>query len=115
MAFGDKLRELRRQHKLSQDEFGKRVGIHGRHVGKYETGQVMPNAEALIKIAKIFNVSVDYLLLEMQDSRPNQPQDKDLLRLFDEVSGMDEKDKEVVKSLIDAYIKKRKVEMVMMK
>jgi len=113
MAFGDKLRKLRREHKWSQDELGSRVGIHGRHIGKYETGQVMPNAEALIKMAKVFNVSVDFLLFDNEAPQPDSLHDQELFQLFNEVSSMGDKDQEVVKSLIDAYIKKRKMEAVL--
>ncbi len=113
MKFAQKLRILRKQNKWSQDELGQKVGIHGRHVGKYENGQVMPNAETLIKIADVFDVSIDYLLRNIVDPNPDQIQDKELLKFLDDLSKMDEKDKEVVKSLIDAYLKKRKVETVM--
>ena len=113
MAFGDTLRKLRREHKWSQDELGERVGIHGRHVGKYETGLVMPNAETLIKIAKVFNVSVDHLLFGTDNIQADLPQDNELSRLFGEVSTMNDKDKGIVKSLIDAYIKKQKIEAVL--
>lgn len=113
MSFGDKLRELRKQRKWSQDELGKMVGIHGRHVGKYENGQVMPNAETLIKIAEVFEVSVDYLLFTSPKHSAVNLEDKELLKYFDELSKMEETDKNVVKSLIEAYVKKRKVEAIM--
>ncbi len=49
MPFGDKLRKLRKDRNWSQDTLGQKLGIHGRHIGKYENGQVMPGAEALIE------------------------------------------------------------------
>ncbi|MFC1854166.1 helix-turn-helix domain-containing protein [candidate division CSSED10-310 bacterium] len=104
MAFADKLRRLRKHQKWSQDELGQKIGIHGRHVGKYEAGQVMPNAESLIRIAKISDVTIDYLLLDDAELRLDLAQNKELLRLFDEVNRMDADDQAVVKSLIDAYI-----------
>ena len=113
MSFGDKLRELRRRKKWSQDELGSKVGIHGRHIGKYENGQVMPNAETLIKIAKVFDVSVDYLLFDSPSQTPQEIYDNELLEYLAEVSKMDEQDKLVIKSLIEAYVKKKKIEAIM--
>lgn len=113
MAFGSKLRELRRKKKWTQDELGKKIGIHGRHVGKYETGEVLPNTTTLIKIARLFSVSTDYLLFDRQDPHLDDLGEKELLKYFVEVSKMEGKDKDVILSLTEAYIKKRKMEAVM--
>ena len=113
-SFGDKVKKLRKERGWSQDVFAEKVGIHGRHVGKYEIGRVLPNAEALINIAKVFDVSLDYLLLN-ENETPNPAakiHDKELLKNFELLDQMPEKDREVVKSLIDAYIKKGQIENI---
>ena len=79
-------------------------GIHGRHLGKYETGKVMPGAEALMKIARIFNIAVDFLLFNDISYDNFKIKDKTLLKNFKAVDRMNEEDKKVIKSLIDAYI-----------
>ena len=114
MTFGEKLKKLRKEYNLSQDMLGKKIGIHGRHVGKYETAQVMPNAETLVKLAKLFKVSIDYLLLdsEIENSTP-KIKDRKLLQEFEMVDKMDDNDKEVIKSLIDAYIKKNQLSKIL--
>jgi len=60
-TFGKKLKQARKNNGWPQD-LGKKVWIHGRHVGKYENGRAMPNAETIIRITKVLNVSIDYLL-----------------------------------------------------
>ena len=112
MSLGDKLRNLRKENKWSQDILGEKLGIHGRHIGKYETGKVMPGAETLMKIAKLFDISVDFLLFDDIDKNNFKLKDKNLLRSFEAVERMDEEDKKVIKSLIDAYIKKQQIENV---
>jgi transcriptional regulator with XRE-family HTH domain len=113
MSFGEKLRQLRRQRGWSQDELGSKVEIHGRHIGKYENDQVMPNADTLVKIAKVFDVSVDYLLFDSKEPKRETLQDPELLKCFEELSRMEDQDKAVIKSLVEAYVKKRKVEAIM--
>ena len=113
MAFADKLKILRKKKKWTQNDLGKKVGLHGRHIGKYETGEVMPNSETLIKLAEALGVSIDYMLLDSKGPRPEDIEDKDLLKYFVAVGRMKEEDKVVIKSLIEAYIKKNKVEAVM--
>jgi transcriptional regulator with XRE-family HTH domain len=110
MTFGEKLRQLRKEKGWSQDKLGEMVKIHGRHIGKYELGQVLPTAEAIIRIATAFNVSTDYLLFDESEDRSSaEIKDIRLLKEFEEVDKMNEKDKEVIISLIDAYIKKNQI------
>ncbi len=113
MPLGEKLRKLRKVRNWSQDILGQKLGIHGRHIGKYETGKVMPGAETLMKIAKLFDVAVDYLLFDDSEAGSAKIMDKSLLREFEVVDQMAEEDKNVIKSLIDAYIKKHQLEKIL--
>ncbi|MBT5230188.1 MAG: helix-turn-helix transcriptional regulator [Methylococcales bacterium] len=114
MTFSGKLKKLRKEHNWSQDQLGKALEIHGRHVGKYESGQVMPGAEVLVKIAKALNVSIDYLLIDDNESPTNgRIHDEELLKSFSHIEQMSEQDRVVIKSLIDAYVKKHQLEKIM--
>ncbi|MBD5115731.1 MAG: helix-turn-helix transcriptional regulator [Ruminococcaceae bacterium] len=62
--FGEILKSLRKQSGLTQSELGRRVGLSKAVVSKYETGIGYPNFETLIRIAKYFGVTTDYLLGE---------------------------------------------------
>ncbi|AXR60306.1 helix-turn-helix domain-containing protein [Leptospira mayottensis] len=113
-SFGDKVKKLRKEKDWSQDEFAAKIGVHGRHIGKYENGSTMPNSETVIKMAKVFEVSTDYLLLEEGNANPaSKIRDQALLKEFEIVDQMSEKDREVIKSLIDAFIKKGRMEQVL--
>ena len=60
--FADKLKELRLEKGLSQDELAKKIGLTQRKVSKLETMQLNPSAQVIVDIAKFFAVSTDYLL-----------------------------------------------------
>lgn len=62
--FGEILKSLRKQNGLTQSELGRHVGLSKAVVSKYETGIGYPNFETLIRIAKYFGVTTDYLLGE---------------------------------------------------
>ncbi|ACL76596.1 helix-turn-helix domain-containing protein [Ruminiclostridium cellulolyticum] len=63
MRFGDRLRELREERDITQNELGKSINVSGRVIGYYEANDRFPRDENLLKtIADYFNVSVDYLL-----------------------------------------------------
>ena len=57
-----KLKELRKEHKLSMKELGKILGLSESTISLYEAGKREPDIKTLIKIADYFNVSVDFLL-----------------------------------------------------
>ena len=62
MNFGEKLHQLRTDNHLTQQDVANRLGMTKSNISYYETGIKTPPADILIKLAKIFHVSTDYLL-----------------------------------------------------
>ena len=62
MQFNDRLRALRQDHDLTQNELAKTLHIDRKTLSNYETGYRTPSIYLLIKIADYFKVSTDYLL-----------------------------------------------------
>lgn len=60
--FGTILKELRLERNMKQEDLAKLLGINKNTISKYETGKREPSIDMLIKIADIFDVSVDYLV-----------------------------------------------------
>lgn len=60
-TFSDRLKELRREMKMSQIELAKKVGFSVVSISKFETGTFEPRMFTLIIFAEFFNVSIDYL------------------------------------------------------
>ena len=60
--FGDKLRALRMEKKLTQNDLAARLGIVGASVSSYEKSKQYPSVKVLIQLCQIFDVSADYLL-----------------------------------------------------
>lgn len=58
----NRLKELRLQKGKLQEDIGKVIGVSGRAIGNYETGKRDMSPEIILKLAKYFNVSTDYLL-----------------------------------------------------
>ncbi len=59
---GKRIKELRGNHSMTQEELSKMVGVSTSMVGMYETEARNPSYEVLLKIADYFNVSTDYIL-----------------------------------------------------
>lgn len=62
VGFGEKLKQLRLSKKLTQPELSKRIHITKSMISALETDMRSPSLDVLIRIARFFNVSTDYLL-----------------------------------------------------
>jgi len=60
-VFIKRLKELRARDKLSQADLAKLLNVAAGTIGMWETGERNPDRMMLIKIADLFNVSLDYL------------------------------------------------------
>lgn len=60
--FGERLKELRRNNKLTQQELANKLKVSASTVGMYEQGRRSPDTGTLNQVAEYFDVSVDWLL-----------------------------------------------------
>lgn len=68
MKFSEKLMNLRRSKGWSQDEFAQQIGVTRQTVSKWELDQTVPDMNKLIDISKVFGISLDELVNDMEDS-----------------------------------------------
>ena len=64
MTFGEKLQKLRKEAGLSQEEFADQMGVSRQAVSKWERDSGYPETEKIIRMGRIFHVTLDYLLNE---------------------------------------------------
>ena len=58
----NRIRELRKQQKLTMKQLGEVVGLAESTISQYETGKREPDNETLLKISEFFGVTVGYLI-----------------------------------------------------
>ncbi|PGM87694.1 helix-turn-helix transcriptional regulator [Bacillus cereus] len=61
MQMKDRLKQIRLDNKMNQEQFGKEVDLTKGTVSKFENGKAFPSRETIEKIVKRFNVPVDYI------------------------------------------------------
>ncbi len=64
MEFYQKLKKIRKENGMSQEELADQLSVSRQAVSKWENGQGFPETEKLMQISSLFNVSLDYLLKE---------------------------------------------------
>jgi len=109
MPISDRIKQLRKEHAWSQDELSQKLGSDGRQISRYENGKFLPSAEAIIKLAEVFNVSIDYLLLDDAPRKPLRLDDEQLFRKLQEIEGMSKEDRSSLLHIIDAIAAKNKL------
>ena len=62
MEFHEKLKKLRKEQSMSQEEFSQQLNVSRQAVSKWESGQGFPETDKLLMMSSIFDVSLDYLL-----------------------------------------------------
>ena len=106
VTIGERIKEVRRQIGLTQNEFGQKVGIHARQLGKYEAGIGRPSIENLAKISKFSDVSLDYLVFgeEKQTAKRTNIFDNELVNLLRRIDRLDKAKRDKLKWTLEALL-----------
>ena len=65
--FGERLRALRAEKNIGQNELARNLNLSNASISYWETGKQSPTADAIFKLAQYFAVSADYLIGLKQD------------------------------------------------
>lgn len=91
--FGSKLKELRTQAGMTQQQLATLVGVTKSVISFYELRERAPSPDVLIKCAGIFHVSTDYLLgIDKSDTL--------------NISGLSESDIAILRALVESLRQK---------
>lgn len=93
MNFGEKLRKLRVSQKLTQQQLADRIGVAKSVVSYYESGDRYPSYDVLVRIARIFHTTTDYLLDVSRDN-------------VIDVTGLSDEDIAVIRTVTEALKRK---------
>lgn len=59
---GSFLVELRKEHNLTQEELGKKIGVTNKTISRWETGRYLPPVEMLQILGELYGVSINEIL-----------------------------------------------------
>lgn len=85
IKLADRLVELRKEHKLSQEALAEKLGLSRQSISKWERAEASPDTDNLIALAEVYGVTLDELLgnnepkAENTEPQPTpQPKEKQL-------------------------------------
>ncbi|MHC5523301.1 helix-turn-helix domain-containing protein [Ligilactobacillus saerimneri] len=107
---GQRIRDLRKQKKMSQSELAKIIGVTQTTITAWETGKAEPSSSAVANLADYFNVTTDYLLGRPEEKRDDGIDHTALEKAIDEARSFDGKpmsdhDREIVRNILKGYFK----------
>lgn len=104
-SLGERVKSLRENMKLTQQDLGDIVELHGSNIGRIEKGKVFPASDVLLKMAIYFGVSCDWLLTGENAHVQNceNADEANLIYLYRKLS---EKDKIDIQDMIEFKIYK---------
>ncbi|MDR0839242.1 MAG: helix-turn-helix domain-containing protein [Oscillospiraceae bacterium] len=91
-AFGDRLRAIRKEKGMTQDEFAELLGTSKQVLSRYETNQRAPKITVVKEYAQRLGISVDYMLGDSADEvlyadfHPKRKKDGYFYKIFIEVT-----------------------------
>ena len=78
MTLGEKLSKLRKEYNYTQEQLADILGVSRQSISKWESDIAYPETDKLIKMGKLFECSMDYLLNEdITEKKGLQPTEKE--------------------------------------
>jgi len=79
MTLGEKLSKLRKEYNYTQEQLANILGVSRQSISKWESNNAYPETDKLVKMGKLFECSMDYLLnediSEKQGLKPTEKKD----------------------------------------
>ncbi len=94
LNIADRIRYLREKNGMTQTDLAKQLGISRSAVNSWEMSLSSPSVANIVEIARIFNVSADYILSSSD-------------KLLIDISEISNEQKEIIIRLIDCFKKSK--------
>jgi transcriptional regulator with XRE-family HTH domain len=84
MMIGERIKSLREERKITQQELARYLGVSQKTISNYENGERSPDPDTLRKIADYFDVTVDYLLGRSNHRKLTRRDERDIEKIIEE-------------------------------
>lgn len=109
MKLHEKIRFLRKERGMSQEELAEKAEINISYLSRLENGHNEPSVEVFKRLVDAFGVSADYLLNEEEENYEIQIRDRNLAEKIRLIDALDEKKREALIEIIDALLTNQKM------
>ena len=113
--FSQRLRELRSARKLTQTRLAELLDISPRVYSRWETGDVTPHFDTIVRLAELLGVTLDELAGRSGTLTPPAIRNHELHRLYQKVDLLSDEDQKALLVVLDSLVKRSSVSRLMAK
>ena len=73
MTLGERIRQMRLEHHLSQGDVADALDVSRQSVSKWENDGAVPDLDKLVKLSQLFGVSLDQLVMGQEEEGEKAP------------------------------------------
>jgi len=108
MKFNEKIKVLRKNMGMSQQELAAKLYIHVTHLSKMENGHLTPSIDIVQRMMKVFAVSADQLLND-EENRVVEIQNQELNEQLALINQLDDDEKNALVRIINSMLTKKRM------
>jgi transcriptional regulator with XRE-family HTH domain len=109
MTLGNRIKQLRQQRGLSQAQLAKKLNVHQKQISGYERDIHSPSIELLVRLAELFNVSLDYIAFDNREEKNIIPiADRELMQVVQQIDQLSAEDRATIKAVLNTFIVKNR-------
>lgn len=109
ISMGEKIKEIRKDRGLSQNDLSRISKVAQRLISKYENCEVEPTITNLRKLTTALQVTSDYLIFDGQKKLEVEFANPKLKESFLSANSVDKKDQETIIKVVEAILVKNTV------
>lgn len=86
IVISESVKRLRKEKGLTMRQLGACVGVSDSAIAQYESGERKPPIDVCVKLANLFDVSLDVLVRGKEKDRPEGRSREEMLKMYDQMS-----------------------------
>ncbi|MCP3660306.1 MAG: helix-turn-helix transcriptional regulator [Bacteroidetes bacterium] len=104
LNIGNRIVELRKAKNWSQTDLASAINASRDMIGKYERNDNLPSIEVALKLSKVFDISIDYLIGEGKYASYN----KETIKRLQDIEVLDHSTRTTLFQIIDTFLRDAK-------
>lgn len=109
MTLGNRIKQLRQQRGWSQAQLANKLNVHQKQISGYERDIHSPSIELLVRLAELFNVSLDYIAFDNREEKNIIPiADRELMQVVQQIDQLSAEDRATIKAVLNTFIVKNR-------
>lgn len=104
MPLGEQIKSLRKELGWSQADLAGRIGGDAGQISRYENGKITPSVDVVVRLAELFDVATDYLLIDGAPRRAFKALTDPLADRLTDLATLDEADRAALTHILDGLL-----------